>query len=56
MKAMLKEKTMHRLMELAMEVDEDVTSCESKDELIQIRLASEKSTPAWWRNGGRHAR
>ncbi|CAM9112492.1 unnamed protein product [Ectocarpus sp. 12 AP-2014] len=33
---------MHGLMDLAMEVDEDVTSCESKDELIQIRLASEK--------------
>lgn len=41
-KAMLKEKTIYGLMELAMEVDEDVTSCESKEEIIQILLASEK--------------
>ncbi|CBN74819.1 Hypothetical leucine rich repeat protein [Ectocarpus siliculosus] len=34
---------MHSLMELAMEVDEDVTSCASKDKIIQILLASEKA-------------
>ncbi|CAM9247309.1 unnamed protein product [Ectocarpus sp. 6 AP-2014] len=34
---------MHSLMELALEVDEDVTSCESKDEIIQILPALEKA-------------